>query len=302
MSIKTYQDDLGKRILIGIALSVALHGAAIWALISIKPATIELIERLAENKDENITVDVIELPPDAKGVENVENKKARYSADKTVFVEKDTYPEASLPSDSVIIPGNPGQIEAKRSTHAVSPDGNQGDKPGKAAQVRSGNEQGEPGEETYYEPGKTGSGDKQGLPNLFPSEERLAQLEKKYLAQAPKGEKGKTLSLNTTESKYQRYLLGMKSRIQFNWEYPEPAVRRGWQGSLKLDFTIKKDGTISDIRLEKSSNYPVLDEAAITAIRLSAPFPPFPENFSVDDLTIKAQFEYNLMVNPREAR
>lgn len=135
-------------------------------------------------------------------------------------------------------------------------------------------------------------------PNLFLSEERLTELAKKYEAEAPKGERGKTLQLNTSELKYQKYLLTMKKRIEFYWDYPDVAAMRGWQGKLRIDFTINKDGSISGIKLIKSSNYPVLDDAAITALRLASPLPPFPDDFDVEDINIKASFEYNIYGMP----
>lgn len=129
-------------------------------------------------------------------------------------------------------------------------------------------------------------------PNLFLTDERIAELNKKYEAEAPQGEKGKTLQLNTSELKYQKYLLDLKQRIEFYWEYPGVASRNGWQGKLRIDFTINKDGTVKEISILKSSNYAVLDSAAVDAIRLAAPFAPLPTDFGIEDLNIKGQFEY----------
>lgn len=303
MSIKTYQDDNGARLLLAIALSLILHAGAAIALLTIKPSAVALIDRLVNAPEDKITVDVIELPPDAKSVEGRKNRNAKYESDRTVIVPEDIVPEDALETGRIIIPGAPN----KPPDTPILPDKKpvtQGNPAMQAAKDPIGADKGIPGEETYFEPGKTGKSDSKSKtkPSLFPSEQRLAELERKYLAEAPKGEKGKTLSLNTSESKYQRYLIGMKHRIEFNWAYPEAAARRGWQGSLMLDFTIKKDGTIADIRLEKSSNYPVLDEAAVTALRLAAPFPPFPADFDVEELTIKGQFIYDLIENPRDVR
>lgn len=137
-------------------------------------------------------------------------------------------------------------------------------------------------------------------PNLFPTPERITELEKRYEAEAPRGEKGKTLQLNTSELRYQKYLINMKNRIEFYWEYPAVAARSGWQGALFISFTIKKDGTVTDIVVGKSSNYPVLDDAAITALRLAVPFPPFPENFGIEEININGQFEYKLYGGPSQ--
>lgn len=129
-------------------------------------------------------------------------------------------------------------------------------------------------------------------PNLFLSDDRIAELAKEYETAAPKGEKGKTLQLNTSELRYQKYLINMKSRIESRWDYPDSAARNGWQGVLRLDFAINKDGTLRDVKLVKSSNYPALDDAAVTALRLASPFPPFPDDFGIEEINIKGSFEY----------
>ncbi|WKZ32965.1 MAG: energy transducer TonB [Thermodesulfobacteriota bacterium] len=135
----------------------------------------------------------------------------------------------------------------------------------------------------------------QKRPSLFPSDERIAELTRNYEAGTHEKETGKTLQLNTAELKYQKYLLDMKRKIEFYWDYPALAARNGWQGSLFINFTINRDGTVSGVRLERSSGYPMLDDAAITAIRLAAPFPPFPADFTVEDLSIKGQFQYHIV-------
>lgn len=48
-----------------------------------------------------------------------------------------------------------------------------------------------------------------------------------------------------------------------NFYYPTSARRRNWQGDVVLQFTLMPDGSIKHIRINKSSGYPVLDDAAI---------------------------------------
>lgn len=131
-------------------------------------------------------------------------------------------------------------------------------------------------------------------PNLFLSDDRITELEKKYEADPNKGEKGKTLQLNTAEVKYSTYILNMKKKIEFYWEYPLVAAKNGWQGKVRIDFTIHKDGKVAEITVVKSSGYPVLDDAAVTALRLATPFAPFPGNFEIEDFTIRGTFEYDI--------
>lgn len=128
---------------------------------------------------------------------------------------------------------------------------------------------------------------------LFPSGERLAELDKEYQQKGVPGiEEGKTLSLNTSEFRYHSYLFGIKRRIELAWNYPYAAARAGQQGKLELSFSIKKDGTVEEIKLLKSSGYAMLDNEAISAIRLAAPFKEFPKDFNLERFTIAATFEY----------
>ena len=46
----------------------------------------------------------------------------------------------------------------------------------------------------------------------------------------------------------------------------------------------------------------MLDDAAVTAIRLASPFNPFPKGFKGDEITIKGSFEYSLYGYPASAR
>lgn len=49
--------------------------------------------------------------------------------------------------------------------------------------------------------------------------------------------------------------------------YPELARKRGYQGTVVLEVLVKKDGHAGTIRLEESSGYKLLDQAAIHAAK-----------------------------------
>lgn len=273
-----------------IVLSMLLHVAGMFGVLSFGPAA-ERLRALFMPKDEGpIIVDVIDLPPDAFSGGRLK-KPARYYADRTQGVDKETFPAPVSPVRKAF----PG-LDAASSEAWQRPVPPAEAAKGKDGDVTVGQT---PGDATL--PGKTGDAARAvppARPSLFPSEERLGELERRYEAEAPAGEQGKTLSLNTSELKYQKYLVNMKNRIELKWEYPFAASRNGWQGNLQIDFTIKKDGTVADIKLVKSSNYPVLDDAAITALRLASPFPPFPAGFSVEEINIKGQFSYIIYERP----
>lgn len=130
---------------------------------------------------------------------------------------------------------------------------------------------------------------------LFPTKERISELSKEYEKQTPVAEKGRDISFDTSEPRFTSYFEGLKAKIYHEWEYPDAAVREGWAGRLWVRFVIKKDGTLEEVRLIRGSGYPMLDDAALSAIRLAAPFYAFPKGFgSLERITINASFEYLL--------
>ncbi len=106
--------------------------------------------------------------------------------------------------------------------------------------------------------------------------------------------RSKQLQINATELKDARYLLDLKRKLDLYWEYPASAARRGEQGTLRAEFKVKRDGTIYEIKLVKSSGYPTLDDAVINALRLCSPLNPLPDSFEKDALNVKARFKYIL--------
>jgi len=86
----------------------------------------------------------------------------------------------------------------------------------------------------------------------------------------------------------------VKKRIEDIWKYPEEAARLGISGDLYMDFTIKKDGTVGEIEIVRTSGYRELDEAAIKALRDASPFWPLPEDWEKDSLKIRGHFIYIL--------
>jgi len=59
--------------------------------------------------------------------------------------------------------------------------------------------------------------------------------------------------------------------------FPDEARRRQIYGSLLLTVSIKADGTVEKVEIERSSGSRVLDGAALRIVHLAGPFSPFPE-------------------------
>jgi protein TonB len=108
-------------------------------------------------------------------------------------------------------------------------------------------------------------------------------------------EAGKSdITFDTREFKYAGYMRQLRRHIEGVWKYPEDAIERNVYGDLFITFTIRKDGSLGNVRLSRTSGFRSLDDAALTALRNSAPFWPLPEWWEEDGLTINGHFIYTL--------
>jgi protein TonB len=89
-----------------------------------------------------------------------------------------------------------------------------------------------------------------------------------------------------TETAGQRYLREqfayIRERVMARLTYPPLARRQGWSGVVRVEFTIRDDGTIEDLRIVTSSGRSLLDRQALRAVQAAAPFPPPPAPAIID--------------------
>lgn len=115
---------------------------------------------------------------------------------------------------------------------------------------------------------------------------------------ALKGEGGKkksdTLSFDTRDYRFAGYMRKLKEKIESIWEYPPEASRKGLYGDLKISFTIKKDGRLGAVELERTSGYKMLDDAALKALKDGEPYWPIPDDWGMDSYTIHGHFFYTM--------
>jgi protein TonB len=80
-----------------------------------------------------------------------------------------------------------------------------------------------------------------------------------------------------------------------NLNYPEEAKRRGIQGNLVLDVSVRADGTLGSMAVRRSSGHKLLDDAALRIVELAAPFAPFPPDIrtDTDELHITRTWKFN---------
>jgi TonB family protein len=82
-----------------------------------------------------------------------------------------------------------------------------------------------------------------------------------------------------------------KDEVYRNWIVPEPALL-GFRGHVDLEFTVERDGTLTNLKMLKSSGTPALDRAAQNALTASRLFP-LPRDFGPPRVTMQVGFFYN---------
>jgi periplasmic protein TonB len=94
-------------------------------------------------------------------------------------------------------------------------------------------------------------------------------------------------------AEYGGYLAGVRRRILDALRYPPPARSRGLTGTVYLEIFIKSDGAIGDVSVMSSSSHPLLDEAALEAVRSLEP-EPFPRGLKPRLLRVRLPVVFDL--------
>lgn len=90
------------------------------------------------------------------------------------------------------------------------------------------------------------------------------------------------------------YLEMVRLRIERHKKYPDIARTRQIEGRVTVRFAITPDGDIKGSKIVKTSGHNHLDEAALTAVKLSAPFPKPPKQFFKGEITLAITVVFEL--------
>ena len=89
------------------------------------------------------------------------------------------------------------------------------------------------------------------------------------------------------------YLKRILQEVREHWYQAISECAAMKKGKLAIEFAIKKDGKVADMRLTYPSSDVALDRAAWAGISASNPFPPLPTEFTRPYLALRFRFYYN---------
>lgn len=86
------------------------------------------------------------------------------------------------------------------------------------------------------------------------------------------------------EYRFAQYVEDWRLKIERvgNLNYPEEARRQRLYGKLQMTVSIRADGSVDSVEINRSSGTKVLDDAARHIVQMAAPYAPFPDSIRKD--------------------
>ncbi|PID30011.1 MAG: hypothetical protein CSB55_00535 [Candidatus Cloacimonadota bacterium] len=102
------------------------------------------------------------------------------------------------------------------------------------------------------------------------------------------------LSEEEISAKRQAYIDIIYYEVNKHKKYPKVAKRLNQEGTAEILFTVLKDGSISDVKISKSSNFIAIDNAALKAVKSVKKLSPIPDELEKDRWDIVLPIKYEL--------
>ena len=122
--------------------------------------------------------------------------------------------------------------------------------------------------------------------DLAESARAMARLEgeiNKNVDEYNKRPRKKFIGARTEEYRFAQYIENWRQKVERIGTLNYPAAARGkLYGSLVLTVSIGHDGSLNRVDINRSSGYPVLDDAARRIVRMASPYSPFPPEIRRD--------------------
>ncbi|WP_173379406.1 energy transducer TonB [Fibrobacter succinogenes] len=90
------------------------------------------------------------------------------------------------------------------------------------------------------------------------------------------------------------YLMGLSKEFEKRKDYPATARRLKQEGTVRVQFTVARNGAISGAVVAKPCPYSSLNESALAAVQAVSKFEPIPAILEKDSWKMEIPIKYNL--------
>ena len=90
------------------------------------------------------------------------------------------------------------------------------------------------------------------------------------------------------------YLMGLSKEFEKRKDYPATARRLKQEGTVRVQFTVARDGAISGAVVAKPCPYSSLNESALAAVLAVSKFDPIPAVLEKNEWKMEIPIKYNL--------
>jgi TonB family protein len=97
-----------------------------------------------------------------------------------------------------------------------------------------------------------------------------------------------SVSIDGGDFPFASYINRMRQKIATTWEVP-PGTE-GFERSALVYFRIHRDGSVTDVSIEKSSTLQLFDRSCQRAVLEAAPMPPLPREFNEEFIGVHFSF------------
>ncbi|MGE5641057.1 MAG: energy transducer TonB [Clostridia bacterium] len=204
---------------------------------------------------------------------------AQANLDRGGNVDEDRRAKSPLP---VVEPRNPGRDLAQAQKRVQQLEAQQRQLLAQAREARNRVAAPDaPKEAPAVDPAHEQSG--RDLADLALAAIRLQAQIDKQISEYQKRPRKKFIGANAAEYRFARYEEDWRSKVERvgTLNYP-PEARGKLYGSLRLTVTLRPDGRVEAIELDRSSGLKVLDNAAFKIVRMATPFAAFPPDIARD--------------------
>jgi protein TonB len=101
------------------------------------------------------------------------------------------------------------------------------------------------------------------------------------------------MSFNRMWYKFDSYFYAFSRSLYREWEYPKESARKGESGIVRVNFSITKEGKVTNVALVETSGYPALDREVLRALR-NMDNVPLPDSMGLNMLHVNGHFIYSL--------